>query len=170
MDEVNCYFALSTGEERKIDLKFEIERVNHNLASSNSNRLIKLVKDDIVHGFQLPLSSDSGHHVVGFLALRGIAHQHHINELVEITKKDRLTHGLLFNYTEGKSLNNRLTREDLPSLRCGSCLSQLLHCIHVPRCNHPDKIIVASKIDLKSAHRSARMNGSLVAMCLTIVG
>ena len=150
LNGVQCDFDPLSEEDRKKDLQLAIERGNHKSASSNPNLLHELVQDDISHGFQIPLPLEAATRVAGgVLAPCGIASQFSINEFGERIEKDRLTHDLSFDYAEGKSLNKRLVRDNLPDLRYGPCLSQLIHYIHALRFNHPDKIIVASKIDLK---------------------
>ena len=104
----------------------------------------------------------------GILAPYGIADQSSINELGEITDKNRVTHDQSFEFSEGNSVNKRLMRDDLPNLRCGSCLQQLLHYVHALRFSNPNIPIVAGKIDLKSAFRRHSMCGALAAMTLTI--
>ena len=64
LDGANCDFTLLIEEEMNVDLKLEIERGNHDFASSNPDRLVELVQADIVHGFQLLLPLDSAPHIV----------------------------------------------------------------------------------------------------------
>ena len=129
------------------------------------------MQDDITSGFQVPMPVDSvGMIVNGVISPHGIAYQSSINEMGERIDKNRITHDQSFEFSEGNSVNARLVRDDLPDLRHGRCLSQIIHYGHALRLSYPTMKIVAAKKDLKSACRRAHLHGFLAAMSLTIVG
>ena len=168
---VSCDFTPINEEQRASDVEAAISRGNHKSAQDREDLLNSLVHDDIVAGFQLPIPIDSTKLIVnGMLAPCGIVDQFSINELGERIEKNRLTHDQSFDFSEGNSPNSRLIRDDLPELRYGACLSQIIHYAHALRFAYPRKKIVASKTDLKSAYRRAHLLGPLAAMALTIVG
>jgi len=93
----------------------------------------------------------------GVLSPFGIADQSSINELGECIKKNRITHDQSFEYSKDMSVNKRLIRDDLPELRYGNCLSQIIHYAYALRFSFPIARIVVGKIDLKSAYRRAHL-------------
>ena len=106
----------------------------------------------------------------GVVSPHGIDNQSSTNELVDIIEKNRLTNDKSFEFSEGNSINDMLERDNLPCLRCGKFLPQIMHCDHALRTYLSYEKIVDSKIELKSAHMIDHLHGFRVALKITIVG
>lgn len=168
---VSCDFHPISEEQRIEDIKTSLSRGNHKSATTNQTLLEDLLQDDISAGFQVPLPVSSLRKIKnGVIAPYGIAFQSSINERGEVIPKERVTHDQSFCFSENNSVNDRLIRDDLPELRYGPALCQIIHYVHALRFAFPSAIIVASKIDLKAAYRRAHLSGALAAMALTVVG
>ena len=167
---VSCNFKPLDEKKYLNDLNKAIKRGNHKSASSKKGLLESLVQSDIKAGFQVPMPKNLVKNVKGAVVVPyGIPNQFTINELGERIGNDRLIHDQSFDYSEGNSVNHRLTLDGFHELRCSSCLLQIIHYAHALRLARPKIQIVASKVDLKSACRRGHLCGLLAALAVTIV-
>jgi len=156
-------------EERQTDIDWHKRRGNHKSAVVNCDLVRKLLLDDVVHGFSLPLQTDCIYEVKNAsLAPLGVQFQRTIDEHGATIPKYRMTHDQTFPGPSGKSVNLRIDKSKLPPCVYGHVLKRLTHYIVDQRAKHPDKRILLGKYDLKAAYRRAHLSGTSIAECLTI--
>ena len=82
-----------SSEDRQADLDFHRQRGNHKSAVENTATLKRLLLDDVIHGYSLPLSIDSLAHIRNAsLAPLGCHEQKTIDEHGNIVPKWRMCH------------------------------------------------------------------------------
>jgi hypothetical protein len=156
-------------EERVMDMDFHLSRVNHKSAIKNQEALTKIIEDDIIKGYALPLPLDIIKDIPNAsLAPLGCIEQDTINERGEHTQKYRITHDQSFPGPSSQSVNGRVIKESLPNCMYSFALLRLLHYIISLRERHPNTKIFISKFDLDSAYRRCHLSGKTASECHTI--
>ena len=85
------------------------------------------------------------------IAPMNIQQQNTINEHGRIVSKDRLTQDQSFEWLSGTSVNIRVITEELLPCMFGSCIRWIVNWAVTTRRLFPNIIILASKINFKSA-------------------
>jgi hypothetical protein len=96
-----------------------------------------------------------------------IASQNTINDLGQIVEKERLTHDQSFEWSSGRSVNNRVNLEDFMPCMFGKALLRMVNWYVAARRKFPNKRIFASKIDFKSAFRRCHLNAKTALQTCT---
>ena len=145
-------------ETRLADLQAALNRGNHKGATKKPDLLSKLVEKDVIHGYGLPLPLPKISRIPGIvLAPLNIQAQNTINEFGQIIEKDRLTHDQSFDFSPDSSVNSRVIWDDLPPVRYGQCMKRIINRAVATRRKYPNKKILTSKIDYKSAYRRVHL-------------
>ena len=156
-------------QDRLRDLDFHAKRGNHQSAIKNKQVLDKLINDDIVKGYALPLPLQLYKYIPNAsIAPLGCQEQETINEQGIHIPKFRLTHDQSFPGPSGLSVNLRVEKEKLPPCMYSFVLSRILHYIVDLRKRHPTRKIFLCKFDLDSAYRRCHLSGTTATECLTI--
>jgi hypothetical protein len=142
---------------------------NHKGASSKPSLLQELVKDDVIHGFSLPLPLLKIQNIKGILfAPLNIQPQNTINKTGRIIPKDRMTHNQSFKWTaSGTSVNSRVTKNQLLPCVYWGVIQQLVNWMVAARNKYPRTRIYSTKIDFKAAFRRLHLNSSTAVQCCT---
>ena len=98
----------------------------------------------------------------------GMIVQHEVDNDGNIFPKHGPAHDQSIYYSEENSVNNRLIKDDLPPLFYGFCSLRLLHYVHTLCLDEPNKHILMSKIDAKSAYRRGTMSSELESKSVTV--
>ncbi len=133
---------------------------NHKGANQQQELLLKLVKDDLIRGFALPLPLNKIKKIPGvLLAPLNIQLQKTINECGEIIPKNRLTQYQSWKWQSGTSINCRVNKTKLMPCYFGKALKRLINwAVAARKIQHPKKRILASKLDVKAAFRWLHLN------------
>ena len=160
---------LST-DERKLDLMEALEFGNHKGVSENPDLFEKMMKNDIDYGYSLVLPRDKIEFIHdALISPMNIADQNGINERGEIVKKKRLTHNQSCKFQSGTSVNSRTIKDDLQDVMYGPCLLRIVHLIVEYRRQYPEKKILLSKIDFKSAYRRSHLQAKTAIQTITSI-
>ena len=125
---------------------------NHKGALMQPELLKKLVLKDIHFGYCLLLPLTKATKIPDILiAPMNIQQQNTINEHRWIVLKDRLTHDQSFEWSSRTSVNSRVITEELLPCMFGSCIRRMVNWAVTAHCLFPNALILASKINLKSA-------------------
>ena len=148
------------GETEKADTVAGVKRGNHKGAILQESTLNKLVGKDIVHGFALPITSESITKVKGGkFAPLNITTQWTIDEEGNKVQKKRLTHDQSFQgLASGISLNEQVVTSELEPLIYGHMFLRICHMIHAMRFHNPGIHIIMFKVDLDSAFRRMHLS------------
>ena len=139
-------------EHRRQDLEEALAFGNHKGAQKHPSHLRKLVEKDVIHGNGLPLPLNRFQDLPGIvLAPMNIALQNTINDLGQIVEKERLTHDQSFEWSSGRSINNRVNLKDFLPRMFGKALLMMVNWTIATRQKYPNQRIFATKIDFKSA-------------------
>ena len=153
-DGVDYSPAMITEAMRLSNLTAAIHRGNHKSASDHPTVLQSLFKDDISHGFFLPISVPSLLQLNGAeMSPLGVVQQSTIDENCSIIPKFRSTHDQSFPPVGRPSMNERIDAEKLLHCNFGFTMRRLIHIIVTIRLQHPAHHIVISKVDLDKAYR-----------------
>ena len=145
-------------EMRRSDLAEALAFGNHKGASSQPELLRQLIEKDITHGFGLVIPLSAVNCIPGaLLAPMKIMKQNTINELGQIIPKDRLTHDQSYKWSLGTSVNSRVQFNVLLPCRFGACI----------RRRYPNRRILATKADYKSAYRRCHLNWETAIQTIT---
>jgi hypothetical protein len=87
-----------------------------------------------------------------------IMEQNTIDEHGSIIPKERLTHDQSFKWSSGTSVNSRVDFDKLLPCQYGACLRRLANYAVAARRKYPNKRILATKVDYKSAYRRCHLN------------
>ena len=137
---------------RKRDLVEALAFGNHKGAKANPKLLRKLVEKDVLFGYGLVLPLETLKVIPGaLLAPINIMKQNTIDEHGRVIEKDRLTHDQSYTWGSGTSVNSRVVKDSLLPCRFGACLKRRMNWTVATRKKYPNKRILASKIDYKSA-------------------
>jgi len=144
---------------RKKDVEEALEFGNHKGATENPELLKKLVNKDVTHGYGLVLPLKKVQRVPGLLmAPMNIMNQNTIDEFGRICGKDRLTHDQSYKWTSGTSVNSRVLKDYLLPCKFGACIKRLANWAVAARRLYPNRRILATKIDYKSAYRRCHLH------------
>jgi hypothetical protein len=154
-------------EEREKDVSKALKFGNHKGAKLNDELLKLLIKEDVTHGFILPLPLHKINRILGILlAPLNIICQNTINERGEIVEKDRLTHDQSFIFDgSGTSVDSRLNKSKLTPCTFGWVIRRLVNWIVAARNKYPNQRILVAKIDFKSAYRQCHLNHATAVQC-----
>ena len=96
-------------DDRIKDVEEALVFGNHKGAVKQQDLLVKLVTDDVIRGFALPLPLDKITQIPGvLLAPLNIQAQNTINERGKKIHKNRLTHDQSWKWKSGTSVNSRV--------------------------------------------------------------
>jgi hypothetical protein len=155
-------------DQRKQDIEDALAFGNHKGAQKKPAQLRTLVEKDVIHGYGLPLPLRNIRTIPGVvIAPMNIASQNTINDLGQIIKKDRLTHDQSFEWSSGRSVNNRVNLEDFMPCMFGKALLRMVNWAVAARHKFPKQRIFASKIDFKSAFRRCHLNADTALQTCT---
>jgi hypothetical protein len=165
-----CAFIAPTLPEsdrlRQIDLALSFG--NHKGSIKKPEQLQKLLNDDVVHGYNLPLSPDLIHKIPGLLlSPMNISRQHTIDETGRVIEKDRLTHDHTHEMFPGSSINKRCRLDLHQTCMFGKALSRMIHWIVEMRNRYPLLRILLTKTDWKAAYRRAHLHIDTALQCAT---
>ncbi len=150
------------------DINDALKFGNHKGANQQQELLLKLVKDDVVRGFALPLPLNKIKKIPGILLPPlNIQLQMAINKRGEIIPKNRLNHDQSWKWQSGTSVNSRVNKIKLMPCYFGKALKWLINWAVATRKLHPKKRILASKLDVKAAFRRLHLNTSTVVQTCT---
>jgi hypothetical protein len=140
-------------ETRLSDFQAALDKGNHKGAKKKPDLLLKLVEKDVVHGYGLPLPLPKLSRIPSVdLAPMNIQAQNTINEFGQIIEKDRHTHDQSFDFSPDSSVNSQIIWDDLPPVRYGQYMRRIINRAVATRLKYPNKKILASKVDYKSAY------------------
>jgi hypothetical protein len=127
---------------------------NHKGAMQQQDLLKKLVTNDVVRGFALPLPLDKITQIPGvLLAPLNIQAQNTINERGKIIPQNRLTQDQSWKWQSGTSVNSKVNTDDLMPCYFGQSLQRLINWAIAARKLYPNKRILATKLDVNAAYR-----------------
>ena len=146
---------------RAQDLKDALALGNHKGAEKHPSLLRRLVEKDVVHGYGLPFPLNKIQDLPGtVIAPMNIASQHTINDQGQIIEKERLTHDQSWEWSSGRSVNDRVNLEDYLPCMFKKALLHMVNWAIAARQKYPSQKIFATKIDFKSAFRRCHLNAS----------
>ncbi len=115
-------------QNRLLDIDDALAFGNHKGANQQPELLLKLVSDNIIRGFALPLPLDKIRRIPGvLLAPLNIQLQKTINERGEIIPKNRMTHDQSWKRQLGTSVNSRVDEEKLVPCYFGQALKRIIN-------------------------------------------
>jgi hypothetical protein len=154
--------------EREKDAEEAIIFGNPKGAVKQQDPLIKLVKDDMTQGFALPLPLNKIALIPGvLLAPLNIQAQSTINEWGEIIPKDRLMHDQSWKWQSETSVNSRVEKEKLMPCYFGRAIKCLINWAVAVRRKYPNKRILTTKLDIKTAYRQCHLNATMAIQTCT---
>ena len=157
-------------DDRKADVREALNFGNHKGAKLNYHLLRTLIEDDVTHGYSLPLPLDKIHLLPGILlAPMNIVEQDTIDDRGNTIPKYRLTHDQSFKFERGSntSLNSRLRQDELHPCYFGWVIHRLINWIVSARRKHPNRRILATKVDFKSAYRRLHLHHRIAQQSCT---
>ena len=156
---------------RRKDLIEQIEKGNHKSALHKDARahVDKAMNSDIELGYGIPVSIDCIKQLKNAEVYPiGLQHQLTIDENGNIIPKKRISHDLSSRRDTGRSINQRVQDDLLPSIQYGYALLRFLHLIHNIRWNNPNKPILMNKIDIEKAYRRFHTTAKIASKCIAI--
>ena len=165
-----AYFPLEplSLKDKELDLLEALDFGNHKGVSENPELFESMMKNDVDHGYSLVLPRNKIKLISGALiSPMNIADQSGINERGEIIKKKRLTHNQSCEFQSGTSVNSRTIKNELQDVMYGPCLLRVIHLIVEYRSQYPDKRILLSKVDFKSAYRHSHLQANTAIQTIT---
>jgi hypothetical protein len=160
-------------DDRKQDLEAHLARGNHKSAEQDIGPLLTIMRDEVVHGWQLPLPIEAASQIPGaMVGPMGIVPQLTISEKGEIIDKNRPTHDQSFNPIRGvrRSVNDRVDTAALTPYRYGTALLRFVHHLILLRRLHPNSRILMTKIDWKSAYRRLHFDAASALQAMVVLG
>ena len=155
-------------EMRKSDLAEALTFGNHKGASSQPELLRQLIEKDVIHGFGLVIPLATVNCIPGaLLAPMNIMKQNTIDESGQIIPKDRLTHDQSYKWSSGTSVNSRVQFNILLPCRFGACIRRIANYAVAARRRYPNRRILATKTDYKSAYRRCHLNWETAVQTIT---
>jgi hypothetical protein len=156
-------------EDRKKDINFHLDRGNHKSSSKHKDSMDRIILEDVIRGFTLPLPIDIIFNIPNAsLAPLGCVKQESINEKGIKVPKFRLTHDQSFPGPSGLSVNLRVKKDQLPNIMYSHVLLRTIHYICSIRQRHPTTRIYICKVDLDAAYRRCHLSGSTAQESLTV--
>jgi hypothetical protein len=154
--------------DRLLDIDDALAFGNHKGAEQQPELLLKLVSDDVIQGFALPLPLDKIRKISGvLLAPLNIQLQKTINERGEIIPKNCMTHDQSWKWQSETSGNSRVDEEKLIPCYFGRALKSFINWTVAARRSYPGKKIIATKLDVKAAFRRCHLNASTAVQTCT---
>jgi len=159
-------------EERNDEFEAQFDRGNHQSALADMDQVIKLLHNDVRHGFAVPIKASELHRVIGVhLQPGGIVSQFSINGDGTRKLKKRFTHDLSFSLTQDKvSINDRIDMDQYPDMVYGWCLLRILHYLSALRSRNPGTRIFISKYDYSDAYKRISQEARTAAATVIRVG
>jgi len=155
-------------DSRLRDVKEALAFGNHKGASLQPDLLLELVGKDVHFGYSLPLPLNKATQIPGILiAPMNIQKQHSIDDTGRIIDKDRLTHDQSYKWGSGTSVNSRINKDELLPCMFGPCISRLVNWAVSARKKFPNRAILASKADFKSAYRRLHLSAATALQTCT---
>ncbi len=96
-----------------------------------------------------------------------IQHQNTINKTGKIIDNERLTHNQSYKWGSEMSVNSRTMKEFWMPCIYGTCLKWLINWTIIARKKYPNKQIMVSKIDFKSAFWHCNLSSATAIQCCT---
>ncbi len=120
---------------------------------------MELVNKDVILGYCLLISLDQVRRVKGTLmAPMNIIHQSTINKHRRIVEKDRLNHDQSYKWGLGTVVSSQVKKSELFLYMFGTCIRMIANWTVVTQRKYPNKRILASKINFKSAYQCCHLN------------
>jgi hypothetical protein len=137
------------------DVDKAIKFGNHKGTTNNPVLLRELVEKDVKYGYCIPLPLQKAKLIPNLLfAPMNNQHQNTINKMGKIIDKERLTHDQSYKWRgSGTSGNSKTIKELLMPCVYDTCLRRLINWTIAARRKYPNRQIMASKINFKSAFR-----------------
>ncbi|KAL9180713.1 hypothetical protein ACHAXT_011166 [Thalassiosira profunda] len=154
---------------RLSDLETQLARGNHKSALTPEAEPIvnKLFKQDAELGYLITITKTCirklKHAEVYPL---GLQHQLTIDEAGNQMPKKRVTHDLSNQKKRGRSINQRIDEELIPSTMYGHALQRFAHLIHHIRRQNPNERILICKSDFEKAYRRLHTNAEIASKCI----
>jgi len=115
-------------DQRAQDIEDALSMGNHKGAGKHPFLLRKIIEKDVVHGYGLPIPLSKIRKLLGaVIAPMNIASQNTINEHGRIVEKDRLTHDQSWQWSSGRSVNNRVNLEEFLPCMFGKALLRMVN-------------------------------------------
>ena len=141
---------------------------NHRGVSENLEVFHQMMNDEVEFGYSLCIPRLKILELPkAVLAPMNIVDQNSIDENGNHIIKKRLTHNQSMKFGSGTIVNSRVIKEELNDLLYGKCMSRCIHYIVICRAKHPDKRILMSKLDWKSAYRRSHLRGNIAIQTIT---
>ncbi len=155
-------------ECRLADIREALIFGNHKGALMKPDLLLQLMLKDVHFGYCLPLPLAKAEKIPGILiAPMNIQQQSTIDEFGRIVAKDCQTHNQSFKWLSDTSVNSRIKTEELLPCLFGACIKQIVNWVVTARRLFPNVLILASKIDFKSAFRWCHLNAATATQTCT---
>ena len=155
--------------DREQDLIFHANRGNHQSASKNLVALRSIIKEDVEHGFALPLPIMALHFIPNAsLAPLGCVRQSSVDIMGNPVAKFRMTHDQTFPGLSKLSVNLRVQHEKLPPIHYSYVLMRTIHYIMDLHQRHPTTRNYLYKFDIDAAYRQGTLSSSMASESLTM--
>ena len=151
--------------ERQVEYNAQYDRGNHQSAILDKEQVMRLLNQDVLHGFALPVQADEVHNLKGVhLQPGGIVSQHSISSDGSRKLKKRFTHDLSYSITlEDASINDRIDMTKYPDMVYGWCLPRILHYLASLRNRNPGRKIFILKYDYSDAYKRISQDAETAA-------
>jgi hypothetical protein len=151
------------------DVNEAINVGNHKGATNNPIHLQELFERDVKYGYCIPLPLRKAKLIPDLLFTPiNIQHQNTIDKTGKIIDKERLTHNQSYKWGGSRTLvNSRTIKELLMPCMYGTCLKRLINWTVAMRRNYPNRRIMASKINFKSAFQRCNLSAATAIQCCT---
>ena len=157
-------------DNHRADVEEALAFGNHKGALLQPELLKQLVLKDVLYGYCLPLPLGKATKIPHILiAPMNIQKQNMIDKFGQIVPKDRLTHVQSFKWLSGTSVNSRVIIEELLPCIFGSCISRIVNWAITACLLYPNLLILASKIDFKSAFRQMHLGADTASQTCTML-
>ena len=141
---------------------------NQNGTVKQQDLLEKLVTDDVIQGFALPLPLDKITQIQGvLLAPLNIQVQNTINECSEIIPKNRLTHDQSWKWQSGTSVNSRCDTNKLMPCYFRQAMQRLINWAVAARNPYPNKKVLTTKLNVKAAYQRCHLDAMIATQTCT---
>jgi hypothetical protein len=155
-------------DDRIKDVEEALVFGNHKGAVKQQDLLMKLVTNNVIRGFTLPLPLGKITQISGvLLAPLNIQAQNTINKRGEIIPKIQLTHDQSWKWQSGTAVNSRIDTDKLMPCYFGRALRRLINWVVAARKLYPNKRILTTKLDVKAAYRRCHLNAMIATQTCT---
>ena len=143
---------------KRLDIEDALSFRNHKGANEKPDLLRSLVEKDVTLGYGVVIPLNKILRVPGLLlAPMKIMKQNTIDDHVRICSKYRLTHEQSYKWISETSVNSRVIKDSLLPCKFGACIKILANWAVAARILHPNRLILATKIDYKSAYHRCHL-------------